>query len=1189
MDTKITVLNNDKINIDIIYHISDVHIKVNISEDLKQHYINLFDQISEQLSQEKKHFIVVITGDVIDTTYSAECIKMIHTFFNKLVQHCDVFYIKGNHCLSNKRNVDGQDMITPLISNYNEFSFKHRIYTLLNEGLYQYCNLIFGVTKMGSSEVFPCKIDKKFIKIGLHHGQVAHKNMNKIVKKQCMLDEKNFAKYYDVTLLGDCHSMTFLNDKKSVAYSGSLYEVNYREVGIDKGILKWDLKKKTADFIKIDGIIKHVILNVKNGKLENYDKKNLPCKVKFKIIYDGDTNFEKLEEIQKNLQSENNVLEILFEKSNDNNCLITDITMGDNKKKVNEIKTFDIVMKMIIDHIKENNKCDKQEINEIDDYLKKLSKNVSFNFFEKETTFRLKKLQFDNINSYGNDNVINFDLCSNKICEISGQNGLGKSTIITILLLGLYNECDMGTKYDCLNVKNIKNDAKIIIDFEVDSNTYQIKKIFNVRSHAKRECKEDLYLLKNGEDVTGRDNVETQKKINNLIGSYENMIDTNIVLQRNYKAFTDLSNNDKKRVIFKLSRLDVFDALAKHVRCELMSLQKKIPMVAKQIKDMLGNADESKIFIDTQNIKEEITKLKTEKNKLEEEYKEINKSKIELEFELRDFDKTKKIKNNMTLDDAKNKVDTLNKDIENKNICISKIKKTLNNNKFKNYEKKKKEFDEDLKLQLENLIEEKNKLLLKITNIDNFNEKKLSNQINEIQDKINKKREQIIDVEDDSIIKDYEKFKDLQKVNDTINLIIDKHEKDIKKYKNKQENMDEIMHDPCCKFCVVLKNKITFEENIQMLTTELENEKKKKKKNDNEIKKYGNCKEKYDNYVIAVEKNKKLENEIKFYTKDVDILKNEYEKNVMLQKHNTENNKKIKDLDDQIKKCKNKKLDHCDEYENLNRDMKNLLDEIDDMKDKIRDFNLIINNFEKISKIDKLDEVFLKHDTLTKKIRDVENEINAKNERLVENDVIIKQTIKLKEELENLKKEKQIVEYVNKSLDKDGIQDTILVKHIIPKLQIEVNNLLSMLSNFSIEIKYLNKTLQVYKIVNNKERILKLSGYEHMILGLCFRMVFCNLTHQQCKFVCFDEIFTFADDTAIQKIHYLFDYIRNHFEFALVISHNDSIKKYCDVSFDIMKENGFSKICIENDVNKFDDDFLEDEKPKKIQKKNLKL
>ena len=30
-------------------------------------------------------------------------------------------------------------------------------------------------------------------------------------------------------------------------------------------------------------------------------------------------------------------------------------------------------------------------------------------------------------------------------------------------------------------------------------------------------------------------NIDTQKKINNLLGTFDNIIDTNVILQRNYK------------------------------------------------------------------------------------------------------------------------------------------------------------------------------------------------------------------------------------------------------------------------------------------------------------------------------------------------------------------------------------------------------------------------------------------------------------------------------------------------------------------------------------------------------------------------------------------------------------------------------------------------------------------------------
>ena len=90
----------------------------------------------------------------------------------------------------------------------------------------------------------------------------------------------------------------------------------------------------------------------------------------------------------------------------------------------------------------------------------------------------------------------------------------------------------------------------------------------------------------------------------------------------------------------------------------------------------------------------------------------------------------------------------------------------------------------------------------------------------------------------------------------------------------------------------------------------------------------------------------------------------------------------------------------------------------------------------------------------------------------------------------------------------------------------------------------------------------------------------------------FDELFTYGDSNAISKVSRLFDYIKGHFDFALIISHNDDIKKFCDVSYDIDKVNGHSKICIDcvkDNITESSDESEEesDEKPKKKNNKVL--
>jgi DNA repair exonuclease SbcCD ATPase subunit len=1168
--TNITILEDDIDNIETIYHFADVHIKANISGDLHDHYVDLIEKVIKEIKKKTTKSLICICGDIIDTTYSTESIKIIKLFFNKLASLCPIVYIVGSHDLSNKRNLEISDMITPLIHEY--FDSRHKIYPLLKEGLYSYGNLIFGVTNMGTLQVVPCPTNKETknkIKIGLYHGQVSYPDLDSIVKKQCDLDVSQFKKYYDYAFFGDRHSFSYLDKNKTVAYSGSLYEVNYRETGIKKGFIKWNLVKKTSNFIEIDSDIKHVILKVKSNKLENYDKKLMPKKAKIKLIYcDDDTKIETLDTIEKKLKKENNIIEYLTEKDFGSTALNTNVTIGKEQKTINDIKSYDVVIKMVTDHIKENYSKEKNTIESVNKTLKKMVKEVDFNFFEKTSTFKLIKLEFDNINSYGEGNIIDFNLFSGKICEVSGQNGIGKSSILTVLLLGLYNECDIGSKYDCLNIKNIDKCAKIILDFEVNGTRYKIEKKITVRSHAKRECYEDLLLFKEGKDITGQDNVETQKKICNLIGTYDNMIDTNVILQRNYKAFTDLSNNDKKKVISKLSKLDVFDLLAKHVRSELASLQKRVPMLVKQITDLLDSSksdyidDENKLIIKTNELQEEIKTLEKDKKDVMLKYDNLNKTKIELEFDLKDYLTKKNISKNTstlkTIKETRSKLKEEKETLEETEEELNKQTKKINTKKFKDFDQKRKVFTQKNNNEINKLTKEKNKLLMDMTKIS-FNESDAKEKIISLKSKISSIENDIVNT-DDSIIEKYEKFVKLNKELETYQTKNKTLSLDLKKYKEKQENIGKIDHNPKCKFCIKLKNKITFEENIEAINEELSALVSKINKLKQTLKKYKMCKEDYEEYLENISNNKKLEIDLKYCKKDLEMLEKEFDINTKIITNNKRISERLSEVNLQIEELGSLQIEYSNKYDELQEKISNLKENMNTSNKQIVILQTQCDNFENITKEKKLGEIKEKHITVSKKLKIITTQLEIKTKTFMENEVVLKQVVKLRTEVDELKKEKQIVEYINKTLEKDGIQDTILIKNIIPKLQQEVNNLLNTMTNFNIEIKYLNKSLQVYKVVNKKDRILKLSGYEHMILGLCFRLVFCGLSQQKCKFVCFDEIFTFADDNGIQKIGQLFEYIRSRFDFALVISHNDSVKKFCDTSLQIKKDGGFSKI-----------------------------
>ena len=204
---------------------------------------------------------------------------------------------------------------------------------------------------------------------------------------------------------------------------------------------------------------------------------------------------------------------------------------------------------------------------------------------------------------------------------------------------------------------------------------------------------------------------------------------------------------------------------------------------------------------------------------------------------------------------------------------------------------------------------------------------------------------------------------------------------------------------------------------------------------------------------------------------------------------------------------------------------------------------------------------------MDKKLGIINDKIQKNNKEVTRCEIVLKQVEDLKDEIEDLEDKRQVANLISKVVEKDGLQDQILTKNIIPKIECEVNEILKIISSFQIEIKYLKKTLQVYKIVNTKYRVLKFSGYEQIALNLAFRLTFCSLENNKFNGLFLDELFSFCDYDTLQNINKLFDFIRQRFDFTIIISHNDDIKKFCDMSFDIERINGMSRLRIGNKLD----------------------
>ena len=188
------------------------------------------------------------------------------------------------------RSIENNNLAS-IIKKY--FATNNKLFLLEKTGLYVYNNLIFGYTHVDCKDIIKCNVsgeNLKKTKIGLYHGMVISElNKNELYFAENAVNVDDF-KDYDLVMLGDIHKMHFLNEEKTIAYSGSLIQQNKGE-SIEKGYLLWDIKKLSAEFVRIHndyGIVK-VVIN-KNGKWKEPHKIDIPKYAKLDIVCNSEDN-----------------------------------------------------------------------------------------------------------------------------------------------------------------------------------------------------------------------------------------------------------------------------------------------------------------------------------------------------------------------------------------------------------------------------------------------------------------------------------------------------------------------------------------------------------------------------------------------------------------------------------------------------------------------------------------------------------------------------------------------------------------------------------------------------------------------------------------------------------------------------------------------------------------------------------
>lgn len=166
------------------------------------------------------------------------------------------------------------------------------------------------------------------------------------------------------------------------------------------------------------------------------------------------------------------------------------------------------------------------------------------------------------------------------------------------------------------------------------------------------------------------------------------------------------------------------------------------------------------------------------------------------------------------------------------------------------------------------------------------------------------------------------------------------------------------------------------------------------------------------------------------------------------------------------------------------------------------------------------------------------------------------------DKLESMEQKYEGYEYYLQCVRRDGIPYQ-LISEILPKLEVEINNILQPIVDFQVILNTDGKNINSYIAYGTEEfwPLELTSGMEKFISSVAIRTALVNVSNlPRPNFIAIDEGFGSLDTDNFNSLYLLFDYLKNQFDFIVTISHIDKTRDMVDQIIDITKLGGFSSI-----------------------------
>lgn len=519
-----------------IAHLADIHVRKTTSRN--EEYIQVFENLIKSLKKQVPDRIVIV-GDLFHDFLSLESeqLILINDLLIELSRIAPVRITRGNHDYRKKspNRKDSIEAIVKLLNNPNIVYYKRT-------GFYVDENITWVVWHHGDSKNNPWKTkdgkkeltekDSKQTYIDLFHDPISgcKSTTNFEMKSKSYYNIDDFKG--DLSFFGDIHKQQYLDSKHTKAYSGSLIEQDFSEGdGSFHGYLIWDVTKKNAEEVYIQN--EHSFKNIRISQYIDFD--DLEIEIPFPTKY---MKVRFVWATLPNMRNKDNERKIIKHvKDRFDNVIIS------HKNEFIEVDKIDVKESVTLQNV--SDKGVQEEI--FKEYLSKIGvedKVINEVLALDEEILNEVEITEDksidwNIIKFGGKNFMSYEELDldwrnmEGLFQISGGNTFGKTTIIKLIsyiLFGKTLETESRVKFGDMRFVNNRNNAKSCEGYlviEANGEYYGIKRKTEITKNKGGEINGapttlNYFLLANPDDEMTIDNAienlnEDQRKKTQLI------------------------------------------------------------------------------------------------------------------------------------------------------------------------------------------------------------------------------------------------------------------------------------------------------------------------------------------------------------------------------------------------------------------------------------------------------------------------------------------------------------------------------------------------------------------------------------------------------------------------------------------------------------------------------------------------